>query len=386
MKKIILLLFAVSLSCGAISQTLLSGTITDAATGEALIGATIVYGKGMGTATDYEGNYAITIQQGERSLKVSYVGYEEISKMVKINGKTQTLDFKLSTITLNEVQVVADVARDRETPVAFSTVPMKKINEELASQDIPMILNSTPGVYATQSGGGDGDARITIRGFNQRNVAVMIDGIPVNDMENGWVYWSNWFGLDAVTSNIQVQRGLGASKIAIPSVGGTMNILTKGTGNKAGGVVKQSIGSYGRMRTSIGYNSGKLENGWGYTLAGSYKKGNGFVDESWTEGFFYYAKIQKELGNHILSFSAMGAPQKHGQRSYKSDIATYDAALAQSLGDTSDLSGRTINKGIGYNKHWGHLDRWDLNTDGDTIHREKHSIQNRIITTNLSFL
>ena len=59
-------------------------------------------------------------------------------------------------------------------------------------------------------------------------------------MENGWVYWSNWFGLDAVTSNIQVQRGLGASKIAIPSVGGTMNILTKGTGNKAGGTIKQS--------------------------------------------------------------------------------------------------------------------------------------------------
>ena len=56
---------------------------------------------------------------------------------------------------------------------------------------------------------------------------------PVNDMENGWVYWSNWSGLDAVTSNIQVQRGLGASKIAIPSVGGTMNILTRGIGNKA---------------------------------------------------------------------------------------------------------------------------------------------------------
>ena len=128
---------------------------------------------------------------------------------------------------------------------------MKKINEELASQDIPMVLNSTPGVYATQTGGGDGDARITIRGFNQRNVAVMIDGIPVNDMENGWVYWSNWFGLDAITSNIQVQRGLGASKIAIPSVGGTMNIITRGTGNKAGGSFKQEIGSLERLEVHL---------------------------------------------------------------------------------------------------------------------------------------
>ena len=371
MRKIAVLFLGIILSCVTLAQTTLSGKVTDANTGEALIGATVIYGKGMGTATDFDGNYSISLYKGERSIQISYVGYKLISQVVTITGESQILDFKLKTILLNEVQVVADIAIDRETPVAFSTIPMKKINEELASQDIPMVLNSTPGVYATQSGGGDGDARITIRGFNQRNVAVMIDGIPVNDMENGWVYWSNWFGLDAVTSNIQVQRGLGASKIAIPSVGGTMNILTKGTGNKAGGSVKQSVGSFGRLRTSLGYNSGRLENGWGYTLAGSYKKGNGFVDETWSEGFFYYAKIQKEIGNHILSLSAMGAPQKHGQRSYKSDIATYDTTFARSLGDTSDFSGRIVNKGIKHNKHWGYLDRWTINSNGDTIHAKE---------------
>ena len=371
MRKKGVLFFCVIISFGALAQTTLSGKITDANTGEVLIGATVIYGKGLGTATDFNGDYSISLHPGERSLQVSYVGYKEVVKTVDIGIKAQTLDFKLKTILLNEVQVVADIAIDRETPVAFSTISIKKISEELASQDIPMILNSTPGVYATQSGGGDGDARITIRGFNQRNVAVMIDGVPVNDMENGWVYWSNWFGLDAVTSNIQVQRGLGASKIAIPSVGGTMNILTKGTGNKSGGTIKQSVGSYGKLRTSLGYNSGRLENGWGYTLAGSYKKGNGFVDETWSEGFFYYAKIQKELGNHILSVSAMGAPQKHGQRSYKSDIATYDTSFARSLGDTSNFFGRIVNKGIQYNKHWGYLDRWTLNSNGDTIHNRE---------------
>jgi len=371
MIKYFLILLGLFSALGLSAQTTLTGKVTDDNTGESLIGATIVYGKGMGTATDFDGNYSLELQQGERSIQVSYVGYKAISQLLNIKGNSQIVDFKLKTILLNEVQVVADIARDRETPVAFSTIPLKKISEELASQDIPMILNSTPGVYATQTGGGDGDARITIRGFNQRNVAVMIDGIPVNDMENGWVYWSNWFGLDAVTSNIQVQRGLGASKIAIPSVGGTMNILTKGTGNKAGGTIKQSVGSYGKMRTSLGYNSGKLDNGWGYTLAGSYKKGNGYVDEAWSEGFFYYAKIQKELGNHILSFSAMGAPQKHGQRAYKSDIATYDSTFARSLGDDSDFSDRTINKGTKYNKFWGDLDRWTLDSNGDTIHNKE---------------
>ena len=350
-------------------SSILSGKVVDFATGEPLIGATIIYGKGKGIATDLEGSYSISIPKGERNLKVSYVGYTQLSKKIDINKSFQQLDFKLKTILLNEVQIVADIAIDRETPVAFSTIPIKQISEELASQDIPMVLNSTPGVYATQTGGGDGDARITIRGFNQRNVAVMIDGIPVNDMENGWVYWSNWFGLDAVTSNIQVQRGLGASKIAIPSVGGTMNILTKGTGNKKGGIIKQEVGSFGRLRTSIGYNSGKLKNGWGYTIAGSYKRGDGFVKETWSSGKFYYLKIQKELGNHILSFSAMGAPQKHGQRSYKSDIATYDTSFARSLGDTTDFINRIVNKGIDYNKHWGYINRWTMDNDGDTINK-----------------
>lgn len=373
MIKYFLTLLSIFSVLGLSAQTTLTGKVTDANSGESLIGATIVYGKGKGVATNFDGNYSLSIQDGERNLQVSYVGYKAISQVITIKGESQVLDFKLQTVLLSEVQVVADIARDRETPVAFSTIPLKKISEELASQDIPMILNSTPGVYATQTGGGDGDARITIRGFNQRNVAVMLDGIPVNDMENGWVYWSNWFGLDAVTSNIQVQRGLGASKIAIPSVGGTMNILTKGTGNKKGGTIKQEVGSFGKLRTSVGYNSGKLDNGWGYTLAGSYKKGNGFVEQTWSEGFFYYAKVQKTLGKHILSLSAMGAPQKHGQRSYKSDISTY-WNRAQQMYKADSLKGNFrsmdyyFRQAIKYNQHWGNLDRWTLDNNGDTIH------------------
>lgn len=346
------------------SQTTVSGTVFDNTTNDPLFGATIIF-QGKGIVTDFDGYFSFETDAQSIELTVSYVGYEKFTKKLSLNGKPIQLDIRLNTIVLNEVQVVADVAIDRKTPVAFSTVPLKKIDEELASQDIPMVLNSTPGVYATQQGGGDGDARITIRGFNQRNVAVMIDGIPVNDMENGWVYWSNWFGLDAVTSNIQVQRGLGASKIAIPSVGGTMNLLTKGIDSRKGGSIKQEVDSYGKLRTTLGYNSGKLNNGWGFTMAASYKRGNGFVDETFSEGWFYYAKIQKTLGKHTLSLSVLGAPQQHGQRSYKSDIATYSREYATDLGINDSLFGDINDKGIGYNKHWGYLNRWDVNSYGE---------------------
>ena len=367
--RLFLLIFVLPFS--TYSQNVVTGNVSDLTSGEYLIGASVIYESNKGTTTDFDGNFRFSTDKKSLTLKISYVGYESLEKKIELNSKLTSVDFRLSSIKLNEVRVIADLATERKTPVAFSTIPMKKINEELASQDIPMVLNSTPGVYATQTGGGDGDARITIRGFNQRNVAVMIDGIPVNDMENGWVYWSNWFGLDAVTSNIQVQRGLGASKIAIPSVGGTMNIITRGTGNKAGGTFKQEIGSFGKIRSSLGYNSGKLKNGWGFTLAGSYKQGNGFVDQTWTQGYFYYAKLQKEIGNHLISFSIMGAPQKHGQRSYKSNIATYDTTIARELGDTSNWDNQITNKGITYNKHWGKLNRWQINNSGDTLNNRE---------------
>ena len=107
--------------------------------------------------SDFEGNYSFLINEGKRNLTISYVGYEKLSYSFTVGSKNQRIDFKMKTLLLNEVQVVSDVAIDRDSH-GFSTIPMKKINEELASQDIPMVLNSTPGVYATQGGGGDGDA------------------------------------------------------------------------------------------------------------------------------------------------------------------------------------------------------------------------------------
>ena len=355
------------------------GTIKDPVTGETLIGASVLYAPGKGTVADIDGNYVLELDYGDYTLTFSFVGFKPITKKITVDKKNITVNCNLKGLVLTEFEVVSDQARDRETPVAFATILPAKLEEELASQDIPMILNSTPGVYATQGGGGDGDARISIRGFNQRNVAVMLDGIPVNDMENGWVYWSNWFGLDAVTRSIQVQRGLGASKIAIPSVGGTMNILTKGMEQKKGGSIKQEVGSFGFYRTTIGLNSGKLKNGWGWTLAGSFKRGDGYVEQTYSKGWFYYAKVQKQLGKHIFSLSAMGAPQEHGQRAYKQPIWRYsDEKAAELYGANTKYSYDRSNMGLNYNEHWGEYRQYDLANNGDTAWGETKIVREKL--------
>ncbi|HEX8515355.1 MAG TPA: TonB-dependent receptor [Bacteroidia bacterium] len=379
MKNIILLLSFCGTSILSFAQGTgeIKGTVKDAASGETIIGATILIAEGKGAVTDIDGNYSLKADPGTYTLNVSFVGYEGIQQKVKIEDKVITLNFSLQLKTLNEVEIVADIAKTRETPVAFSTISSKQLQEELHSRDLAMIVNTTPGAYATETGGGSGDARVTIRGFDQRNVAVLVDGVPVNDMESGQVYWSNWDGLGDVTRNVQIQRGLGASKLAIASVGGTMNIITKGIDSKREISIKQEVMSDLMYKTGLSFNSGQLKGGWGITGAFTRKKGVGFADYTWTDAYSYFLKVQKRMGKHLLSLSAAGAPQRHGQRSDRLPIVVYDSKLASSVGVNSDSMLKATpytysgsgDRGIRYNPHGGQLNGNDFNERINYFHK-----------------
>ena len=318
----------------------INGVIEDALTGDPLIGAYIKSGNAV-VATDLDGAFAMPVPKGIATLEVSYIGYASQVRQVECGGASATVRFRMETLIMKEAVVSADMVISRKTPVAFTNVLPAQIQEELAGRDLPLVLNTTPGVYATQQGGGDGDARVTIRGFDQTNLAVMVDGVPMNDMENGWVYWSNWAGLDLVVRTTQVQRGLGASKLAIPSVGGTINILTGGDESANGSINYQTeVGSYGYFRNSLSGVFGNQKKGFLH-FVGSYKSNQGFADGLESEAYAYYLKGRKTVGNHNLSFTTFGAPQRHGQRSFQMQVYEYDTELAQQLiddeGDASTI-------------------------------------------------
>ncbi|MBB6460844.1 TonB-dependent receptor [Flammeovirga kamogawensis] len=367
MKNTLLLLLSLLISVSINAQessTLIKGTVIDGATGEPVIGASVIIdGTTTGAISDFDGNYAIkTSLSGTKKLVISFVGYTSIEKQVELNGSTITIgETKLNSdaIGLAEVEVIASVAIDRKTPVAVSTINPESIETKLGTKEFPEILKSTPGVYATKQGGGYGDARINIRGFNSANVAVMINGVPVNDMENGSVYWSNWAGLSDVTRSMQMQRGLGASKVAVPSVGGTLNILTKTTDAQKGGNIFYGIGNDGREKIGVTLSTGKMDNGYAVTFSGSRTTGQGFVDATSFEGYSYFINVSKEINkNHMLSFTAFGAPQEHGQRNgYNQGIEDY-----QKYG------------GIRYNSDWGYLDGQEYNLFTNFYHKPQISL------------
>ncbi|WP_282125887.1 TonB-dependent receptor [Marinifilum flexuosum] len=317
MRSILTMAAVLMLSVAAIAQTTVKGVVVDGGSGESLPGASIVVpGTTSGTVSGFDGSFALQVPQGTSKIVVSFVGF--LDKEIALSGAQDLGDIKLESdaVGLKEVSVMASVAIQRKTPVAVSTISPEIIQEKLGNQEFPEVLKSTPGVYATKQGGGFGDSRINMRGFSSENIAVMINGIPVNDMEWGGVYWSNWAGLSDVTRSMQTQRGLGASKIAAPSVGGSINILTKTTDMEKGGSVYSGVGNDGYKKTAITLSTGLMDNGFAITFSGSKTEGDGYIMGTPFEGYSYFLNVSKQINEkHQLSFTAFGAPQWHDQRS-----------------------------------------------------------------------
>ena len=362
MKKVILLLL---LGFGLLGNSLYSqektitGTVTDYTDGSTLPGVNIVIkGTTVGTITDSDGNYEIRASEGD-VLVFTFVG---MNKEEVVVDERDVIDVAMmpDIEMLDEfIVIVSSVARDRETPVAVSTVSSEDIREKLGTQEFPQILQSTPSVYATREAGGFGDGRINLRGFDSNNIGVLINGVPVNDMENGRVYWSNWAGLSDVTQQMQVQRGLGASRLAISSVGGTINIVTQSTDAEKGGTLFYGIGHDGYQNQSLSLSTGKLDNGWAVTALGGRRTGEGFVQGAEFEGWSYFLNISKEINDqHTLSFTGFGAPQWHNQRWPRQLIQTY----------------RDHPEGIRYNPSVGILNDEKYNASFNQYHKPQLSL------------
>ena len=296
-----------------------------------------------GAVTQSDGSFTVAgLRTGEPHVVVARtIGYGPQMRdgVVLSPGEARALDLTLprEAIALDAVEVLATRAVERQTPVAFTDVDKVQIQQQLGSRDLPMVLNTTPSVYATMQGGGSGDARINIRGFDQRNTAVMINGVPVNDMENGWVYWSNWDGLGDAASSIQVQRGLAAVNLATPSIGGTLNVITDPTAIAPGLGYKQEFGSRGFLKETLTASTGNVGR-FAFTGNVVRKQGDGFFSTNgalatWTDAWAYYGAAAFVINDrHRLELYAVGAPQSHGQNLYKLNPAQIDHGFAREIG------------------------------------------------------
>ena len=318
MKRLFLLMVGLMLGFTAAAQTVVTGQVVDELD-QPMVGANILIpGTTQGTSADANGSFTIRVGKEANEVLVTFLNYKDQSFKVNHNATKQDLGvikMEPDAISMQDVVITQSIAVQRKTPVAVSTVSAEEIEYKIGGQEFPEVLKSTPGVYATKDGGGYGDSKINMRGFEAANIAVMVNGVPVNDMEWGGVYWSNWAGLSDVTRSMQTQRGMGASKISSPSVGGTINIVTNTIDAKKGGTFSYGVGNDGLQNLAVSLSTGLTEKGWAMSLLFGKRWGDGYIQGTGFEGYNWFVNISKRINDrHQLSLTAFGAPQKHNQR------------------------------------------------------------------------
>lgn len=315
-------------AASAVAQTVIKGKVVDAETNEALIGASVmVEGTTQGVITEVDGSFTLNVKTAGKGLLFKYIGYKDLKMKVTQKGKVDlgTVAMQPDAVTLGDITVTSSIAVQRKTPVAVSTLDPVFIQEKLGTQEFPEILKSIPGVYATKQSGGYGDSRVNLRGFESANIAVMVNGVPMNDMEWGGLYWSNWAGLGDVTRSMQVQRGLGASKVCSPAVGGSINIVTRTTDAKKGGSVFYGVGNDGYNKMGFNVSTGMNEKGWAVSLLGTKTWGDGYIQGTQFGAYAWFVNISKKINDsQTISLTALSSPQWHNKRYDKLTIVEWE--------------------------------------------------------------
>lgn len=207
MKRFIILFISIFFAWTVYAQTYtLSGTVTDASTGETLIGATVLDTRtGKGTVTNVNGRYSLTLKADSVKLRVTYVGYKTQNLDLKLNGNLKQ-DFVLSSaLDLKEVTItaerVSDVKASRMSAMEIPVEQIKAVPVLFGEADIVKAIQLLPGVQS----GSEGSSGMYVRGGGPDENLFLLDGVPLYNVNHLGGFFSA-FNADAV-KNVTLYKG-----------------------------------------------------------------------------------------------------------------------------------------------------------------------------------
>ena len=190
----------------------------------------------------------------------------------------------IKTTQLEELVIKATRASSR-MPVTQKTVSKKEIESIYAGQDASVVLERlTPSIVTfSDAGASVGNYnQFRMRGIDQTRINVTLNGVPLNDMIDQGVFFSNFSDFANSMESIQVQRGVGTSTNGVASYAGSVNFESARLNNEQPGVELQLLGgSFDTYRAAAEVNSGKLDNNLAFysrftkTLSNGYKNNSG---------------------------------------------------------------------------------------------------------------
>ncbi len=292
------------------------GKVTDE-NGQPLSGANVlVVGKHIGVSTNNEGIFQLTANfKGNEKIKISFLGFR--SKILNYSAfkfsKMLLIKLKSKILSSQTILVQAVVHNRGEAPVTFSQIKRKEIENSYVNQDVPEFLSYLPSTtFYSENGNGIGYNYLSIRGFDQRRIAVSVNGVPQNDPEDHNIYWLDMPDLLGSAGVVEVQRGAGAGIVGYPSIGGSINIITSPFSAHRRFSLSTTLGSYNTRKYNVSLASGLI--GGKYSLYASLSNilSSGYRDWSWVNFKSYYIAAVRYDKNFTTQINLYGGPIADG--------------------------------------------------------------------------
>jgi iron complex outermembrane recepter protein len=316
--RFIPLLFAVFIFASeAWAQHVVQGRVLDQQ-GRALVGASVAAHQEdrpvAGAATGRSGEFSLRVPPGEYRLTASFLGYQTRSILIEVPLDAANVEFALSPDVLQQQDVIVESRRAQPlvSPVTYSNLTARELEALPEMKDLPVLLATLPSItFHSENGNGIGYSTLRMRGFDQRRIAVSINGIPQNDPEDFNVFWINFFDIQGAVQDIQVQRGANAAFYGPEGIAGAINIVAMPYTETAYGTLEAGYGTYRTRRLTAEASSGRIGIYSAFARV-SRLLTDGYRDNSWAEFVRFFAGIQRATERSTLTLQAYGGPQRDG--------------------------------------------------------------------------
>lgn len=334
-KKLLALIITICVPFLLIAQqTLIKGSVKDAATFEPIPGVSIsIESTQQSTVTNVKGLFLFSenIPLGEQVLKIEKAGY--ITKRYPIVVQAN------QTVNIQDMTMDIDVSDSADLfVIALSD---DELNDDTsASDNISGLLQSSQDVFQRTAAFEFSTSFFKVRGLDSENGTILINGLEMNKLFNGRPQWSNWGGLNDVLRNQELTTGLTPSNYAFGGILGTTNINTRASSYRRGGRLTYSSSNRSYThRVMATYASGLVKGDWAYAISIGRRWGNeGYQDATFYDANSIFASVEKKINDkHSLNFTTIYAPNRRGKSSPNT----------QEVYDLKDIK---------YNEYWGYHD------------------------------
>lgn len=243
--------------------------------------------------------------------------------------KTKLLLLFLITGTLAMAQVknpvdtlpVRDTSIEEHQEAVLDNIPVVSLDEndlsDGSAQNVSSVLTAGRDQFFSAASFNWSPLRFRIRGYDADLFSTYMNGIPMENLDNGFTPFGLWGGLNDVLRNRDISIGLRYNTFAFGDIGSNTNIDSRASKQR-----KQTSLSYAysnrnyNHRVMLTHSTGLSKKGWAFTVSGSRRYADeGYVPGTYYNGWSYFAAIDKKIGEkHLLSLVGFGAPTESGRQ------------------------------------------------------------------------